>query len=167
VIKGFIQPAHGLTWASYNVQTKLYIQQLLSFFMSNACLSDVGILGIGTTCKCLKLTATLGQKVLCMLTVSKVENFNFSEYILQYLQTRFNKSHTQDVNNSSNDAIKNLKFTVLWLNLIRQPTILSAWYTKIFQQLGLSKLVDTEIWQYETYCSPDHSLWEANLNYAI
>ena len=164
MIKSFIQPAHGLTWASYNVQTKLYIQQLLSFFMSNACLSDVGILGIGTTCKCLKLTATLGQKVLCMLKWSR--KFQFFRNILQYLPTRFNKSRTQDVN-SSNDAIKNLKFPVLWPNLIRQPTILSAWYTKIFQQLGLSKLVDTEIWQYETYCSPDHSLWEANLNYAI
>jgi hypothetical protein len=31
------------------------------------CLSDVGILGSGTTSKCLKLTAIVGQKVLCML----------------------------------------------------------------------------------------------------
>jgi hypothetical protein len=55
--------------------------------------------------------------------LSKVEKFDFSEYIPQYLPTRFNKSRTQGVN-SSNDAIhiKNLKFPVLWPNLIRQPT---------------------------------------------
>jgi hypothetical protein len=47
-----------------------------------------------------------GRSYACL---SKEENFNFSEYILQYLPTRFNKSRTQDVN-SSNDAIKNLKF---------------------------------------------------------
>jgi hypothetical protein len=32
-----------------------------------ACLSDLGILGSGATCKCLKLTAILVRKVLCML----------------------------------------------------------------------------------------------------
>ena len=47
------------------------------------------------------------------MLISKEENFNFSEYILQYLPTRFNKSRTQDVN-SSNDAIKNLKVPVPW-----------------------------------------------------
>jgi hypothetical protein len=47
------------------------------------------------------------------MLISKEENFNFSEYILQYLPTRFNKSLTQDVN-SSNDAIKNLKVPVPW-----------------------------------------------------
>jgi hypothetical protein len=51
-----------------------------------------------------------GRSYACL---SKEENFNFSEYILQYLPTRFNKSRTQDVN-SSNDAIKNLKFPVLF-----------------------------------------------------
>ena len=63
-----------------------------------------------------------GRSYACL---SKEENFNFSEYILQYLPTRFNKSRTQDVN-SSNDAIKNLKFPVPWPNFIQQPTILSA-----------------------------------------
>ena len=31
------------------------------------CLSDVGVLGSSATCKCLKLTAIIGQKVLFML----------------------------------------------------------------------------------------------------
>jgi hypothetical protein len=37
------------------------------YFLWGAYLSIVGILGSGTICKCLKLTAILGQKVLCML----------------------------------------------------------------------------------------------------
>ena len=32
-----------------------------------SCLSDVGILDSGASCKCLKLTAIISQKVLCML----------------------------------------------------------------------------------------------------
>jgi hypothetical protein len=34
------------------------------YLQVGACLSHVGTLGIGTTCKCLKLNAILGQKVL-------------------------------------------------------------------------------------------------------
>ena len=60
-----------------------------------------------------------------------LEHFNFSEYILQYLLTRFNKSRTQDIN-SSNDAIKNF------------------YSSAENRQLGLSKLADTQFWQYET-----------------
>jgi hypothetical protein len=77
-----------------------------------------------------------GRSYACL---SKEENFNFSEYILQYLPTRFNKSRTQDVN-SSNDAIKNLKFPVPWPNFIQQPTR----YMKSLEQLGLSKLAGTQ-----------------------
>ena len=45
---------------------------------SGACLPNVGILGSGTTCKCLKLTEILGrnQQALCGLTnSSKVGKF--------------------------------------------------------------------------------------------
>jgi hypothetical protein len=94
-------------------------------------------IGSGATCKCLKLTATLGQKVLCMLKWSR--KFQFFRNILQYLPTRFNKSRTQDVN-SSNDAIKNLKVPVLWSNFIHQRTILSAWYMNIFEQWTIPQL---------------------------
>ena len=60
-----------------------------------------------------------GLEIRLYACLSKVENFNLSEYILQYLPTRFNKSRTEDVN-SSNDAIKNLKFPVLWPNSVAQ-----------------------------------------------
>ena len=97
---------------------------------SKACLSKQGILGSGTTCKCLKLTAR--KSYACL---SKEENFNFSEYILQYLPTRFNKSRTQDVN-SSNDAINNLKFPVPWPNFIQQPTIYEKSRAIAFEQIS-------------------------------
>jgi hypothetical protein len=56
-------------------------------------------------------------------------------FCMHVFSSLINKSRTQDVN-SSNDAIKNLKCPVLWLNFIHQPTIfLSALYMKIFEQL--------------------------------
>jgi hypothetical protein len=87
--------------------------------MSHPCLSKQGILGSGTTCMQVpeaNCNPWSGRSYACL---SEEENF------VIYLPTRFNKSCTQDVN-SSNDAIKNLKFPVPWLNFIQQPTSLSA-----------------------------------------